>query len=60
MFDRGREISIAGTGSIDPTSDTIVIEGNYLLMKTPIWQDMATCWDMSVKLKCPMDVLETG
>jgi fructokinase len=59
IFDRGRDISIAGAGYIDPTCDTIVIEGNYLLMKAPIWQDMATYWDMSVMLICPMDVLET-
>ena len=42
-----------------PACDTIVIEGNYLLMKAPIWKDLATYWDMSVMLHCPMDVLET-
>ena len=59
VFDRSHDISIAGAGYIDPACDTIVIEGNYLLMKAPIWEDMATYWDMSVMLHCPMDVLET-
>lgn len=59
VFDRSRDISIAGAGYVEPACDTIVIEGNYLLMKAPIWENMATYWDMSVMLHCPMDVLET-
>ena len=41
VFDRTRDLSIAGAGYISPECDTIVIEGNYLLMDAPIWRDMA-------------------
>lgn len=58
VFDRTQDISIAGAGFIDPKCDTIVIEGNYLLMTAPTWQDLATYWDMTVMLQCPIEVLE--
>ena len=35
VFDRARDLSIAGAGHIAPDCDTIVIEGNYLLMDAP-------------------------
>ena len=41
VFDRARDLSVAGAGHIAPDCDTIVIEGNYLLMDAPIWRDMA-------------------
>jgi pantothenate kinase len=59
VFDRSHDISIAGAGYIKSACDPVVIEGNYLLMKAPIWQDLAAYWDMSVMLNCSMDILET-
>ena len=55
---RGRDISIAGAGYIAPECDTIVIEGNYLLMDAPTWRDMAGYWDLSVQLTCAQAELQ--
>lgn len=58
VFDRSRDISIGGAGYIDPACDTVVVEGNYLLMDAPVWRDMAAAWDLSVLLRCSDEVLE--
>ena len=58
VFDRDRDLSIAGAGHIAPDCDTIVIEGNYLLMDAPIWHDMAGYWDLSIQLTCAEAELE--
>ncbi len=58
IFDRRLDVSIAGAGQIEPSCDTVVIEGNYLLMDAPIWRDMAAHWDVSIMLECPLNVLE--
>ena len=58
VFDRDRDLSIAGAGHIAPDCDTIVIEGNYLLMDAPIWRDMAGYWDLSIQLTCAEAELE--
>ena len=58
VFDRDRDLSVAGAGHIAPECDTIVIEGNYLLMDAPIWRDMARYWDLSIHLSCDEAELE--
>ena len=58
VFDRDRDLSIAGAGHIAPDCDTIVIEGNYLLMDAPIWRDMAGYWDLAIQLTCAEAELE--
>ena len=58
IFDRDRDLSVAGAGHIAPECDTIVIEGNYLLMDAPIWRDMARYWDLSIHLSCDEAELE--
>ena len=58
VFDRARDLSVAGAGHIAPECDTIVIEGNYLLMDAPIWRDMAKYWDLSIHLSCDEAELE--
>ena len=58
VFDRARDLSVAGAGHIARECDTIVIEGNYLLMDAPIWRDMARYWDLSIHLSCTEAELE--
>ena len=58
IFDRDRDLSVAGAGHIASECDTIVIEGNYLLMDAPIWRDMARYWDLSIRLSCAEAELE--
>ncbi|MCK0140544.1 nucleoside/nucleotide kinase family protein [Aliiroseovarius sp. F47248L] len=58
IFDRDRDIAIAGAGVVPETCDTIIIEGNYLLFHAPGWRDLGRFWDISVRLDVPEDVLK--
>jgi pantothenate kinase len=51
LFDRNRDIAIAGAGRIGPECDTVIIEGNYLLLDAPHWRDLTAHWDLSIHLQ---------
>ena len=57
-FDRARDISIGASGVVSGDIDTIVVEGNYLLMQTPGWRDLLGLWDKSVYLDVPAEELK--
>lgn len=57
LFDRPRDIAIAGAGHVDATCDVVVVEGNYLLFDADPWRDLAPLWDTSIRITPPMDVL---
>ena len=57
VFDRTMDCAIAGAGRIAETCDTVVVEGNYLMLRAPVWQDLAALWDISVALNPPPEVL---
>jgi len=57
LFDRQRDISIAGAGYVDPTTDTIIVEGNYLLLDAPVWRELSQHWDLTIMLDVPMPEL---
>jgi len=57
LFDRQRDISIVGAGFIAPNSDTIIIEGNYLLLDAPVWRDLSQHWDLSIMLEVALSEL---
>jgi len=57
VFERARDISIAGAGYIGTDCDTVMIEGNYLLLDAPVWRQMKDHWDVSVMLDVPLPVL---
>lgn len=48
LFDRKRDIAIAGAGLIPQTCETVLIEGNYLLFDEAPWADLGALWDLSV------------
>ncbi|MFT6676172.1 MAG: fructokinase [Sulfitobacter sp.] len=58
-FDRTRDIALAGGGRVSPDCDTLIIEGNYLLFDAPVWRDLSACWDLSIRLDVPIEVLKT-
>lgn len=58
LFDRARDIAIAGAGLVDRTCDTVIVEGNYLLFDAPVWRDLQQHWDLSFRLDVPIDVLK--
>ncbi|MEP2641462.1 nucleoside/nucleotide kinase family protein [Roseobacter sp.] len=57
VFDRTRDIAIAGAGTLDAHCDTVIVEGNYLLLDAPGWADLSAGWDISVRLDVPIDIL---
>ncbi len=58
LFDRSLDMAIAGAGAINPDCQTILFEGNYLLLDMPIWRDLRPFWDFTIQLKPPLDVIE--
>ena len=58
VFDRSREIAIAGAGVIEPEmSGPVIVEGNYLLLDRPEWRALGP-WALTVFLSVPMEELE--
>ena len=57
LFDRTRDLSIAGAGVIGPDCDIVIIEGNYLLFAEHPWSDLAGMWDLSIWLDTPEQVV---
>lgn len=47
VFDRSREIAIAGAEEIRPETTHVVVEGNYLLLDEDPWRGLAGMWDFS-------------
>ncbi len=58
-FDRASDRAIAGTGVIGPDADTVIVEGNYLLLDRPAWRDLAPLWTFAITLSVPLPILET-
>jgi pantothenate kinase len=58
VFDRTREIAIAGAQEITPATQIVVAEGNYLCFSEPPWNRLQRLWDITVFLEVPEDVLE--
>ncbi|MFT5743843.1 MAG: pantothenate kinase [Paracoccaceae bacterium] len=54
VFDRSRDIAIAGAEIVPAECDVILVEGNYLLMKTEPWAQLGPLWDLTVMLDVPM------
>ncbi|TCO70822.1 nucleoside triphosphate hydrolase [Rhodovulum euryhalinum] len=58
VFDRARDIAIAGAAEIGPGTRLVVVEGNYLCLDEDPWRRLGPLWDHSVFLDVPMPELE--
>lgn len=58
-FDRTRDIAIAGAGHVAASCETIVVEGNYLLLDCAPWSRLAKLWDYTIWVDVPKDELRT-
>ena len=56
-FDRRLDMSVACTHVIGPACDTLVVEGNYLMLDRPGWRALAPLWDVTIMLDVPMETL---
>ena len=59
VFDRARELSIAGALVVGPGCHTVIVAGNYLLHDVPVWRDLARYWDLSIRLDVAEATLRT-
>ncbi|CUH77755.1 Pantothenate kinase [Tritonibacter multivorans] len=50
LFDRARDLAVAGAGEVAAECDTVVLEGNYLLFDQPGWRDLRAFWDVAIRL----------
>ena len=57
IFDRGRDIAIAGAQVIPATCEVVVCEGNYLLFDEAPWSALAPLWDLPARLDVPLTEL---
>jgi len=56
VFDRSREIAVAGAGVVSPHHRIVVVEGNYLLLDRAPWNGLR--YDLRVWLDVPVPELE--
>lgn len=53
VFDRERDIAIAGAAQLDSHCEIVLFEGNYLLFDQDPWRELSALWDLSVWLDTP-------
>jgi len=54
LFNRTRDLSIAGARIIPASAEVVIIEGNYLLFDDAPWFNLAPLWSLSVCLQVPI------
>ncbi|MDG4648184.1 nucleoside/nucleotide kinase family protein [Roseibacterium sp. SDUM158017] len=57
VFDRDRDISIAGAAELSPDTDYVLFEGNYLLCDVPPWDGLLPLWSFTVFVDPGRDVI---
>lgn len=58
IFDRARDIALASAGVVSGESDSVIVEGNYLLLGALGWRDLKECWDFSIQLDVKLSELK--
>jgi len=57
VFDRPRDIAIAGAGLVSPECQVIIVEGNYLMFDEAPWRELAPMWDLTIRWDVPLPEL---
>lgn len=57
VFDRERDLAIAGAGMVASSCEFVIVEGNYLLFDEPVWSSLARLWDVSIWIETPLQVV---
>ena len=58
VFDRTMELSRAAADIVDTQARIILVEGNYLLLNQPPWNQLKALFDFSIFLSVPPEELE--
>ncbi len=56
-FDRSKDATVPNGAELAADCDTVLVEGNYLLLGRKPWDQLREEWDFSVSLDVPMPVL---
>jgi len=56
-FDRGRDCVVPDGGRVKASCETVIVEGNYLLLDAAPWNKLRRLWDASFFLDVPFDIL---
>ena len=54
MFDRTRDLSVAGAIAVPAACRVVIVEGNYLMHDEAPWEFLAPLWDLTVRIEVPM------
>lgn len=54
IFDRPRDIAIAGAQVVPAEARVVICEGNYLLFDEAPWRELAELWDLTARLDVPV------
>lgn len=57
LFDRTRDLAVAGAQVVPAACPVVIVEGNYLMFDEAPWSDLADLWDISARLDVPMPEL---
>ena len=57
LFDRTRDLAIAGASVVPADCEVVIVEGNYLLFNQSPWDQLAPLWTLSARLNVPMSDL---
>ncbi len=57
-FDRSADLARSASNVAEQHHRVIIVEGNYLLLQHPLWEDIASLLSLSIFLEVPMAELE--
>jgi len=58
VFDRTLDTSLPDAGQVNAQTKVVVIEGNYLLLQTPPWNELKALLDLTVSIAPSLATLE--
>jgi len=58
VFDRQRDIAIAGADTVEPDCKIVLVEGNYLLLNDAPWNQLSEYWDTTVFINPGLGTVE--
>lgn len=57
-FDRSTDSVVPNSGTVTADTQTVLVEGNYLLLDVEPWNALIPLWDFTILLDVPMEELE--
>lgn len=57
VFDRDRDIAVAGAVHLPAETEFVIFEGNYLLLSDSPWCDLRPLWTLAIAIDTPREVL---